>query len=316
MPTMAAVKSRILSALPARALRRFLAAQGPNWATIVAWNLFFAFFPIVILAITAVGLVLHDPGTRASIEQQVFAAFPSCRAQQAGGGGCQIIAALNDFRTSTGIFAVVGILGLVWSGSSLFGAMEQGLNSLYPCKSRDFLRQKLMAMGMVVVFTVMAVPLVVSGSLLSLLQALPGVPDVLRSGPASLLIQLGAGVVDASLLFGIIFYVVPHRRQRVRAIIPGAVFAGVLFEALTLLFPLYFQLLSHSPQWGQTFAFIFLLLFYFLMIGEIIMLGGAINAERGLHDESCIAPGLAAGGLDGSGVRADPRITSPAADPG
>src|ERR1035437_7049203 len=83
--------------LPVRALRRFLGAQGPNWATIIAWNLFFAFFPIVILAITAVGLVLHDPGARATIEQQIFAAFPSCRAQQSGGGGgCQIISVLND----------------------------------------------------------------------------------------------------------------------------------------------------------------------------------------------------------------------------
>ncbi len=310
---MTRVKTRILNALPVRALRRFLGAQGPNWATIIAWNLFFAFFPIVILAITAVGLVLHDPGARATIEQQIFAAFPSCRAQQSGGGGgCQIISVLNDFRTSTGVFAVVGILGLVWSGSSLFGAMEQGLNSLYACTSRGFLRQKLMAMGMVVVFTVMAVPLVVSGSVLSLLQALPGVPDFLRSGPASLLIQLGAGIVDASLLFGIIFFVVPHRRQQVRDIIPGALFAGVLFEALTLLFPLYFQRVSHSPQWGQTFAFIFLLLFYFLMIGEIIMLGGALNAELALHHEAGAASGLPDGGLSGAGDTSDPPVTSTA----
>jgi YihY family inner membrane protein len=314
---MTRVKTRILHALPVRALRRFLGAQGPNWATIIAWNLFFAFFPIVILAITAVGLVLHDPGARATIEQQIFAAFPSCRAQQSGGGGgCQIISVLNDFRTSTGVFAVVGILGLVWSGSSLFGAMEQGLNSLYACTSRGFLRQKLMAMGMVVVFTVMAVPLVVSGSVLSLLQALPGVPDFLRSGPASLLIQLGAGIVDASLLFGIIFFVVPHRRQQVRDIIPGALFAGVLFEALTLLFPLYFQRVSHSPQWGQTFAFIFLLLFYFLMIGEIIMLGGALNAELALHHEAGAASGLPAAELSGAGDTSDPPVTSTAARAG
>lgn len=296
------VKTRILHALPVRALRRFLGAQGPNWATIVAWNLFFAFFPIVILAITAVGLVLRDPGARATIEEQIFAAFPSCRGPQSGGGGCQIISALNDFRTSTGAFAVVGILGLVWSGSSLFGAMEQGLNSLYQCTSRGFLRQKLMAMGMVVVFTVMAVPLVVSGSALSLLQALPGVPDFLRSGPASLLIQVGAGIVDASLLFGIIFFVVPHRRQHVRDIIPGALIAGVLFEGLTLLFPLYFELASNSPQWGQTFAFIFLLLFYFLMIGEIIMLGGALNAELGAQDRhECVANSQSAGQHRGPG---------------
>jgi membrane protein len=298
------VKDRILNTLVVRAVKRYLAAQGPNWATIIAWNLFFAFFPIVFLVITVVGLVLQDPGTRSTIEQQVLSAFPSC----SGAGGCQIITALDSFRHSAGLFAVIGILGLLWSGASLFSAMEQGLNSLYPCKGRDFIKQKLMAIGMVVVFTLMAVPLLVSGSILSLLQSLPGVPDFLRSGPAGLVIQLVAGVIDASLLFGIIYYVVPHRRQHVRDVIPGALFAGVLFEVLTLLFPLYFSLVSKSPQWGQTFGLVFLLLFYFALIGQIVMLGGALNAERAIGREQCEAPGLPAGGLGGEGVRADRSV--------
>ncbi len=270
---------RIISSLPVRAVRRFLGAQGPNWATIIAWNLFFAFFPMVFLVITVVGLALHDPATRATIEQQVLAAFPSCRTQQAGGGSCQIITALDDFRKSTGVFAIVGILGLVWSGAGLFSTIENGLNSLYPCKSRGFVAQKLMSIGMVIVFLVMALPLMLSGSLLSLLQSIPGLPSFLHSGVAGLLLQVGAGIVDASLLFGIIYYVVPHRRQHVRDIVAGAVAAGVLFEALTLVFPLYFKLVTNSPQWGQTFGLVFVLLFYFFLLSQIIMLGGALNAE-------------------------------------
>jgi YihY family inner membrane protein len=301
-PSIISVKARVLGALPVRAVRRFLAAQGPNWATIVAWNLFFAFFPMVFLAISAVGLALRDPGTRATVVQQVLAAFPSCHAQQSGGGNCQIVTALNDFRQSSGLFAIVGILGLIWSGSSLFGAIEQGLDALYGCTTRGFVRQKLMAVGMVVIFTVMAVPLVASGSLLGLLQSIPGVPDFLRSGPASVLLQLGAGVVDASLLFGIIFFVVPNRRQRVRDIIPGAISAGVIFEGLTLLFPLYFGLVTHSPQWGQTFGFIFVLLFYFFLIGQIVLLGGSVNAEIAAtrHPDEALEPKRdSLGGHDG-----------------
>ncbi|MEO8898719.1 MAG: YihY/virulence factor BrkB family protein [Candidatus Dormibacter sp.] len=273
------MKAKVAGLLPVRALRRFLAAQGPNWATIIAWNLFFAFFPMVFLAISAVGFALRDPGTRATVVQQVLAAFPSCNAQQSSGGDCQIVTALNDFRHSSGLFAVIGIVGLIWSGSSLFGAIEQGLNSLYGCASRGFVRGKVMAIGMVAIFTVMAVPLVASGSLLGLLRSIPGVPDFLRGGPASVLLQVGAGVVDASLLFGVIFFVVPNRHQRVRDVLPGAVAAGVIFEGLTLLFPLYFGLVTHSPQWGQTFGFIFVLLFYFFLIGQIVMVGGAVNAE-------------------------------------
>ena len=299
---MIAVKARLVGAFPVRAVRRFLSAQGPNWATIIAWNLFFAFFPMVFLAISAVGLALRDPSTRATVVQQVLAAFPSCNAQQSSGGSCQIVTALDDFRRSSGVFAVIGIVGLIWSGSSLFTAIEQGLDNLYGARSRTFVRQKLMAIGMVVIFAVMAVPLVVSGSLLGLLQSLPGVPDFLRSGPASLLLQVGAGIVDASLLFGLIFYVVPNRKQRVRDILPGAISAGVIFEGLTLLFPLYFGLVTHSPQWGQTFGFIFVLLFYFFLLGQIVMLGGAVNAEvAAAHHPQEAAP-AESGSLAGEGV--------------
>jgi membrane protein len=286
--------------LPVRAVRRFLDAQGPNWATIVAWNLFFAFFPMVILAVTVVGLALQDPATRSTVEQQVLAAFPNCHAQQSGGGTCPIISALDDFRRSTGVFAIVGTVGLLWTGAGLFGAIEQGLNSVYGSKPRGFLAQKLMSIGMVVLFTVMAVPLVASGSVLSLLQSFPGLPDFLRSGVASLLIQLGAGIVDASLLFGVIYYVVPHRRQHVRDILPGAIAAGVLFEALTLVFPLYFRLVTNSPQWGQTFGFIFVLLFYFYLLGQIIILGGALNAEVALSRQPSAASGSGQAGLRAS----------------
>ncbi|MDQ2960290.1 MAG: YihY/virulence factor BrkB family protein [Candidatus Dormibacteraeota bacterium] len=295
------MKKRILNLLIVRAVRRYLGAQGPNWATIVAWNLFFAFLPMVILTITVVGLVMRDPGTRATIEQQVVAAFPDCRS----GGTCEILSALRSFRQSTGLFAIIGILGLVWTGASLFSAMEQGLNSLYPVPSRGFVRQKLMAIGMVVLFTLMAVPLIASGSLLSLLQSLPGVPSFLHGGPAGLLLQLGAGIVDASLLFGVIYYVVPHRPQRVRDVIPGALVTGILFEVVTLAFPLYFKAVTHSPQWGQTFGLIFVLLFYFFLIGQMIMLGGAVNAEVSVGHEHP-ATGLPAGAPESREVRTDP----------
>ncbi|MGH7721886.1 MAG: YihY/virulence factor BrkB family protein [Candidatus Dormibacteria bacterium] len=306
------MRGRLVRSLPVRAVRRFLDARGPNWATIVAWNLFFAFFPMVILAVTLVGLALQDPGTRTTVEQQVLAAFPSCHAHHPGGGTCQIITALDDFRRSTGLLAIVGILGLVWSGAGLFSAIENGLNSLYPCRSRGFLAQKAMAIGMVVIFTVMAVPLVASGSLLSLLQSLPGVPDFLRSSVVGLIIQVAAGIVDASVLFAVIYYVVPHRRQHLRDILPGSIAAGVLFEVLTLAFPLYFKLVTNSPQWGQTFGFIFVLLFYFFLLGQIIMVGGAFNAEIGANREACAAPGLRSGGLGGEGLRSDPAVRSPA----
>jgi membrane protein len=301
------MKHRLLTSFPVRVVKRYLDAQGPNWATLIAWNALFAFFPIVLVTITVVGIILQDPGTKRTIESQVAAAFPTCNHLTAG-QSCEIINALNSFRQRTGIFAIIGFAGLFWSGSALFGAMDQAMASLYPCKSRDFLQQKLMAFGMILLFTVLTVPLILSGSALSLLENLPFVPSILRTGPVSLLLQIGLGILDASLLFGAIYYVVPHRRQRLRDVVPGALIAAVLFEGFTLLFPLYFRISGGFATYGQTFALFFLILFYFFVLGQIVMIGAAVNAELDPDRSRCEAGvGPPAGGLVPASAEGDGR---------
>lgn len=291
------MKARLLGSFPVRVVQRYLDAQGPNWATLIAWNALFAFFPIVLVTITVVGIVLQDPGTKQTIEHQIEVVFPTCR-QVSGGQSCGIIDALNSFRHRTGIYGVIGMAGLLWGGSGLFGAMDQAMAGLYPCKPRDFIPQKLMSFGMILLFTVLTVPLVLSGSVLSLLQRLPFVPLLLRTGPASLLLQIGGGILDASLLFAAIYYIVPHRRQRLRDVAVGSLLAAALFEGFTLLFPLYFRLAGGFAVYGQTFALFFLLLFYFFVLGQIVMVGATVNAELDPNRDRCEkGVGPPAGGL-------------------
>jgi membrane protein len=291
------MKERLLRSFPVRLVQRYLDAQGPNWATLIAWNALFAFFPIVLVTITVVGIVLQDPGTKQTIESQVAAVFPTCRHLTAG-RSCEIIDALNSFRHRTGVYGIIGMAGLLWSGSGLFGAMDQAMGGLYPCKPRDFIPQKLMSFGMILLFTVLTVPLVLSGSLLGFLERLPFVPTLLRTGPVSLLLQIGVGILDASLLFAAIYYVVPHRRQRLRDIIPGSLIAAALFEGFTLVFPAYFRLAGGFATYGQTFALFFVVLFYVFVLGQIVMVGAAINAEIDPDLSRCDrGVGPSAGGL-------------------
>jgi membrane protein len=288
------MKRRLLNSFPVRVIKRYLDAQGTNWGTLIAWNALFAFFPIVLVTITVLGLVLQDQGVKQSIEHQIATSFPNCRQ----GGHCEVIDALNSFKEKTGVYAIVGLAGLFWSGSALFGAMDQALSTLSGCKPRDFLRQKLMSFAMILLFTVLTVPLILSGSLLGLLERLPLVPTVFRIGPVSLLLQVGLGILDAMLLFTAIYYVVPNRRQRLRQVLPGALVGAALFEGFTLVFPLYFRISGGFATYGQTFALFFLLLFYFFVLGQIVMLGGAVNAELDPGLRSCDnGAGEPAGGL-------------------
>src|SRR4030081_3023456 len=92
------LKQRITHSFPVRVIKRYLDAQGPNWATLIAWNGLFAFFPIVLLTVTAIGLVLQNPGLQSGLEQQIAHAFPNEQNQQ------DILGALHAFKQNSGLF--------------------------------------------------------------------------------------------------------------------------------------------------------------------------------------------------------------------
>ena len=269
---MRTVKRRLLNWFPIRVLKRYSAASGGTWATAIAWNALFAFFPIILAITTVLGVVWGGSGMGTTIEHDVARAIP-------GQQGVLIVQALQSFHRAAGPLAIVSFVGLLWSGSSLFSAMDQGLDSLYPTKQRDFVRQKLMGVLMIAVFTVLVIPAAGSASLLSIITKLPNVPSFLAGGPVALITQIVFGAMDGALLFGAIYLIVPNRKHRVREIVPGTILAAVLFEAFTLLFPLYFKLQHGFSTYGTTFALFFLLMTFAFWMAQIIMLGGAVNAE-------------------------------------
>lgn len=262
------------ASLPGRVARRYLAVRGSTWAQVIAWNTLFAIFPIVLVTVTVLGVFLHDPGIAAGVEARAVATVGGSPDDQHA-----IMAALEAFRSRTGQLAAVGFVGLLWGGSALIGALDEAINALYPCPPRTFIRQKLMSVGMILLFTLLTVPLVLSSSLLALLGDIPGVPGFLSSGPAALVLQASLGALDGAVLLSAIYYVVPHRRQRLLHTLPGALAGGVLLEVLTLLFPLYLTVSHGFATYGKTFALFFVMLTYVYFLGQIVMVGATVNAE-------------------------------------
>ena len=267
------MKERVQNSFAARVVKRYAAASGGTWAIDIAWNTLFAFFPIILAVTIILGLFAGGSSISGTLDRDIANALP-------GQQGTLVVDALHSFRAAAGPLAIVSFLGLLWSGSSLFSAMDQGLDALYPTRQRSFIRQKLMAVSMIGVFTVLVVLDVASASLASLVTTLHNLPGFLSSGAVALLLQIAFGVIDGMLLFGAIYRIVPNRPHRVREILPGAITAAVLFEAITLLFPLYFKLQHGFSTYGSTFALFFLLMTFAFWLGQIIMLCGAVNAER------------------------------------
>src|SRR2546423_1846343 len=196
---------RLMESVPGRVIRKFLEDQAPNWAALIAWNALFAMFPIVIFAASLLGLVLRLFGqANDRIYSTIFTAIP--------GDPRPLLDAVTTVKSQSGVLFIVGLIGLLWGGSALFGVIEQAFAVIYHTKPRDFLRQRLIAFGMVFLFTILLGVAVATSAALPALKHIPNIPEFLYSGVAAFILQVIVGTTSGFLLFGSIYYVIPNRK--------------------------------------------------------------------------------------------------------
>jgi membrane protein len=266
--------ARLMDSVPGRVIRKFLEDQAPNWAALIAWNALLALFPIVLFAASLLGFALSLFGeANIAVYKTIFSVIPDNAGQQT-----EVIKAVSGVKSQSGLLFIIGLVGLLWGGSALFGIMEQAFAVIYHTKPRDFIRQKLIAFGMVFLFTILVGIAVATSAILPALKNIPDIPPVLYSGVAAIILQGLIGITAGFLLFGSMYYVIPNRRQQFRKVVPGALVAGVLFELITLLFPLYISLNNGINQYGKTFGLFFLLMTFFFFLGLITMIGVEVNS--------------------------------------
>jgi membrane protein len=258
---------------PGRLLIKMDQDNAFNWAVIIAWNFLQSLFPIalVMAAVLGIGLGYIGVGSH-QVYGTVTSIIPDGNAQK------EVLATLNTFQKKSGIFFLVGFAGLIWSGASLFRTMEQGFAVIYHTRQRPLIKSLFMSVGMVLLLTVFGGLMLVSTTLLSLVNQLPYLPTVLANGVVDFVFQVVLGLGLGFLFFLAIYYVVPNRRLDWGKVWIGAAIAGVLFEGLSLVFPLYLRLTGVGSTFGKTFGILFLLMIYFYLLGNVTMVGVEVNS--------------------------------------
>ena len=288
--------------LPLRVASRYLGRNGPNQATLIAWNLLFATFPLVLLAVAAAGELYRDPGAGERVARAVAQLLP-------GGRDQAVLSALQSFHRNVGWTAVVGGVGLVWSGTSLFSAMDTAFSGLSGGHTRGFLAQKLTGLALTAALALLAAPVVLSSTLLAALPAGAGLPAPLRSAAAAAGLQALAAVVVGWILFSLVYRLAPARAPGMRATLRGALVGAVLFELLSLAFPLYLHLAHGFAAYGATFALFFLILAFVFLVAQVMVMGFCVVLElETAPPGTSEPPGAGAPEADQAGERAPSQI--------
>ena len=274
-----------------RQLLRFWIKINRDWmfnlAGMLAYNLLLAAFPLLILSISVLGIIFQYSASACSpnrIEGQLIDSLASVLPAQISGirgrphGGAAPITVLCDKLSSeTFLLAAVGMIAGLWFGSRLFVKMENSFGVIFRLRSRSFLRQNGVALGMTVLFAVLG-PLSVMVVVIPerLLEAAGG-PHI-TSPLLSRLIGSACGLVIAFVLLELIYVVVPNQQVRLKDVWVGALVAAVLLSAYELLFPIYARFLSSSTSYGAAAGLIVIVLLFFYYFANIILLGAEINS--------------------------------------
>jgi serine protease Do len=256
-----------------RLIRRYSEDRADLLAAVVTYSLLFSMFPIILGVLAIVGLVLRDPVAQARARDLVLSTVPSDSA-------LSVLHAVSGASESAGVLGLLSIVGILWGGVSLFGALEAVFDRIYRVNPRPFLRQTLMAVAMMLLFALLVVAELAAITAAQLVgqfaQHLPLVgPDM---APAVVLAGGAVSLLAAFALCFAIYYVVPNVHLKASQVLPGTLFASLALVLLTQIFPLYALYLGGTNPYGAAIGLFFLLMTWAYLVANALLVGAEINA--------------------------------------
>lgn len=250
-------------------------------AAILAWNTLTSVVPIMVSLLAISGFILRgNPSAQQSVLTHLSGALKG-------------VVTPSDLKTivdvtvkHAGLFGILGLLGALWGGSNVGGAISTVFQAIFEVRGRAFIKEKLIDIVMIVVIAVLMVIIVVgttAGAVVG--RLISGFPlSGLATGAIGTLISLLA----AFMLFAAIYVVFPNIEYRFRLtnVRWGALTAAILFVALTFIWPIYAHF-AHFGRYGAVLFPILLLtawIYFFsiiLIIGaEVVAIGALQRAKR------------------------------------
>lgn len=248
-----------------------------NFAGMLAYNVLGSVLPIVLTGLTVFSYFL-TPARLATITRELSTLLPSNLRSLV-----DITSALATVSRNSGLLTIISLAALVWSGSNLFGAMENCFCIIYRTRERSFFRQKVMSVSMALLFVALIPVLVVASSLASLVgndtSAVIHLNQTVSHVAVGTASVVGSWII-AWLFFLIIYRIVPNRVLTWDAIWRGALSAATGIVVIDQIFPLYAALFMKNitQQYGSALGLAIIFTFWCWLFSVVVLLGAEINA--------------------------------------
>ncbi len=190
---------------------------------------------------------------------------------------------LEGVANVSGALTVVGLVGMAWAASAMFGAIRKSLNIAWDTHvHRPVIQQKLVDLSLVLgLGLLLGVSIVGTGALRTLQKLSDDNLGPLSEGSGLFwsVLPLFLPAVFTFLVFIILYRYVPNAASPFRDIWPGAVLATVLFELLKNLFALYIaNFNNYAGAYGALGGLLLFLLWTYLT-SNILLIGAELASE-------------------------------------
>jgi membrane protein len=259
-----------LIGFPLAVAYKFFDDQGVYLAALITYYGFLSLFPLLLLLASVLGFVLDDdPELQARILDSTVSQFPIIGEQLRDPQGLQ----------GSGAAAIIGAIVAIYGALGVAQALQNGMNVAWAIP-RHHRPNPITARVRSLLLVATAGLAVLATTTLSAFAGAVGAGDGSLSSPKSLAVTVGVVVVDAVILAAG-FRIATATRLTFNAVLPGAVFASIVWQALQVFGTAYVEgVVRDSGLAYGVFAIVLCLLAWIFLAALGVVIGVEINVVR------------------------------------
>jgi membrane protein len=251
-----------------------------DWAAALTYYGLLSLFPALIAMVSLIGIFGDPKSTTDSLTEIINEIGPASATETFKGP----IESLTRSSGSAGLALVLGIAAALWSASGYTGAFMRASNIIYETpEGRPFWKlrplQILVTFVMIVMLTLLAVSLVLTGPIVSAVAGPLGIGQT--AVDVWSIAKWPVMLVVFTTMIGVLYYASPNVRLRgFKWVTPGSIVAVVVWILASALFAFYVSNFSSYNKTYGTLGGLIALLVWFWISNLAILFGHQLNAER------------------------------------
>jgi membrane protein len=280
---------RRLLILTVRSIQEFGDDRCTQMAAAISYYALFSLFPLLIFMVSIFGIFLQSSSLQKDLIDKVLELIPLTSDE----GRNEVKDAIGAIAGISIPLSMVGLLGLAWSASAMFGAIRTSLNIAWDIESsRHVVKQKLLDLGMVA--GVGAFFLLSIGTTALLRTTQEASSDILGplSSNTAFFWRVMPYLMPAVFSFGaftVLYRFVPNAPIKIGDVWPGALIAAIFFEIIKNGFSFYLANFGRYDVIYGSLGAVVALLFWMYLSAVVLLFGAEVASEyprvkAGKHD--------------------------------